>query len=49
MAPDLVEDLIAANSIVLTQTGVEIPSDDVRAVVVDALLATAARADIEPD
>jgi hypothetical protein len=49
MAPDLAEDLIAANPIVLTQTGVEIPSDDVRAAVVDALLATAARADIEPD
>jgi hypothetical protein len=33
---------LAANAVALVQTGVEIPSDDVRAAVVHALLAKAA-------
>ncbi|TDV44200.1 hypothetical protein [Actinophytocola oryzae] len=49
IAPGLVEDLIAVNAIALIQTGVEIPSDDVRAAVVHALLTKAAEGDTDPD
>lgn len=49
IAPGLVEDLVAANAVALVQTGVEIPSDDVRAAVVRALLTKAAEGDTDPD
>ncbi len=48
-APDLVDDLIAANALALVRTGVEIPSDDVRAAVAAVLLAQAAESDIDHD
>jgi hypothetical protein len=49
IAPGLVEDLVAANAVALVQTGVEIPSDDVRAAVVRALLTKASEGDTDPD
>lgn len=47
--PELVDDLVAANAFGLTQTGVELPSDAVRASVVTGILDRAARADIDLD
>lgn len=47
--PQLVDDLVPANAMALAQTGVEIPSDGVRARVVSALLDQAADGDIDLD
>lgn len=47
LKPDWVDDLVTANAVALAQTGVEIPSDEVRATVVVALLNRAAAGDID--
>lgn len=47
--PQLVDDLVPANAMALAQTGIEIPSDAVRARVTAALLGQAADGDIDLD
>lgn len=47
--PALTEDLVAANALEFARTGVEVPSDNVRAAIIEALLARAAAGDIDPE
>ncbi len=49
LRPELVDDLMAANALGFTQTGVELPSEAVRALVVTGILDRAARAEIDLD
>ncbi len=48
LQPDLAADLIAYNALAFAQAGIELPSHDLRAAVVDGLLSAAASGDIEP-
>jgi hypothetical protein len=49
LRPELVGHLVAVNAHLLAQTGVELPSDEVRGVITSALLETARAGDTEPE
>ncbi|MDS0134662.1 MULTISPECIES: hypothetical protein [unclassified Amycolatopsis] len=46
---ELADDLVTANAPLLAQTGVELPSDEVRGLITSALLETARAGDTEPE
>ncbi|WP_143271477.1 hypothetical protein [Amycolatopsis echigonensis] len=49
LRPDLADDLVPANAHLLAQAGVELPSGEVRGLIISALLETARTGDSEPE